>query len=597
MHDRADPSRPDTGSSQIVLPVGTVLAQSYRVAGILAEPGPHAIVYRATDPSGDEVAVKELFPRALLGRAPGDPTAVPRDADAESRMGDARRRFLLESQLLESITHGGLPAARGHFEANGTAYLVTELVAGPTLEAQLRDGGRMPLADAGRLVLAVLDALEVLHGHGILHRDIAPANILIGTDGQPRLVGLATPRQLLMYGMPGAVAPRAGFAAIEMYGSRGKGPWTDVHAVAALLYLLVTGSLPTPAVDRAAGESLVPPTRLVSGLPWALDGLIVKGLAQRPEERPHSAERFRSMLEEALADGRMATPAFGAGATPSYAPPPTPAYGSAGITPLTVPAVSASNTLPAPFAFPAPHPAQLGDDELITVDEPAGSAVAFDPTGSMMVVPRSESSAKRLLRYGGGALLGALLLWGALRSFRSPDDAEALLSPGSEAVQLPAQVTAAPPVATPVVPPAPTADSQVSQAGTEEAAPAPRREEPRERPREETRIDIPRIRVPVFTAPTPTIATQPVPADVVERLRDDLGAAQARVTAADYAGAQRLFRGAIARIDDVQAKHLPSGALAALRRDLEKASQDARTACTTLNTIAARRNGRVIACE
>ena len=99
MHERTD-ARPDI-TSQIALPVGTVLAQTYRIVGLLAEPGPHANVYRAVSKTGDEVAIKELFPRALLGRASRGTATRAHDADAAARMNDARRRFLLESQLLE----------------------------------------------------------------------------------------------------------------------------------------------------------------------------------------------------------------------------------------------------------------------------------------------------------------------------------------------------------------------------------------------------------------------------------------------------------------------------------------------------------------
>jgi len=603
MHERAD-ARPDT-ASPIALPVGTVLAQTYRIVGLLAEPGPHAVVYRAVSSTGDEVAIKELFPRALVGRAPRSTATRPHDADAAARLSDARRRFLLEAQLLESVTHEGLPRALAHFEQNGTAYLVMQLLPGRTLEERLSTDGPIPAAEVGRLALAILDAVEVLHGHGILHRDIAPANILIGLDGRPRLLGLATPRQLLMYGMPGAIAPRAGFAAIEMYGSRGKGPWTDVHAVAALLYLLFTGSLPASAVDRAAGEGLVPPSRLHAKLSWSVDALIVKGLSQRPEERPHSAERFRTLLEEALADTRPApayTPASPA-AHPSPAGSMTPAYAQSGITPLTLQAIAPHANLPG-FALPSRAPVPLGGDELLTDDENVSTGLTLDPTGSMTVVPVPVSPVRRLLRIVGAVLALLALLALAAQAFKPSD--------GEDDHLLATPATAVEPARTLQTPPEPVAseaavgaastetptDGSRSTSGPENPAPTARRgSRSSERRSAPPDLQLPTVKAPAITAPTTVLLSQPVPAEVVEQLRDELASARARVDAGDYAAAQRLFRGATVRLDDVAEKHLPSTTLTSLRREIDQASQRAREACAALNAIAARRNGRQLVCE
>jgi serine/threonine protein kinase len=616
MHERADASRPDTGSSQNVLPVGTVLADSYRLTGLVAEPSPHAIVYRARSAAG-EFVIKELFPHALLARALSGTAAIAHDPQASARMVDARRRFMLEAQLLEDAAHPGLPRVRGHFEANGTAYMVSEPVEGRTLEDHLIASGRLAIPEATTIIFGVLDALEVLHGHGILHRDIAPANVFLGKDGKPRLMGLATPRQLLMYGMPGAVAPRAGFAAIEMYGSRGKGPWTDVHAVSALLYFLLTGQLPASAVDRATGEALVPPARLVPTIPFALDALIVKGLAQRPEERPHSAERLRTMLTEALADTRTAgTPSFNAAFGSSFTPPgaqmPTP-ISSAGITPLSVSAYAPKPSTPVPFGFPAAHPMPLGDDDMDVADAQARSAIAFDSTGSVMVVPKSAAPMGRMVRIGGIALAAAIALFMVVRAVRGRDADEEFAAPLAQNAQPVDRNVVAPAVPEPMTStssgveavrqsggtvvgrPSSPATSAQPNSGTESVdRPTARTERPT--PPAEVTIEVPRIRAPVIATPLST-PTQSVAAETIEQLRVGLTNGRSRVEAGDYAGAQRQFRNTITRLDEIAATHLPSTRLSELRRDLEAGAQRAREACAAVNAMAARRNGRVVPCE
>lgn len=611
MNERADASRPDSGSSPIILPPGTELPLDCTIEGILAEPGAHAIVYRARQ-GETPVAIKELFPRALLARTRDDPSAHPTDPQAASRMNDARRRFLLEAQLLESLEHTSLPTVRAHFEANGTAYLVMDLIAGRGLDAHLASVGRMPLSQASAIVLAILDALEALHGHGILHRDVAPENIILGHDGRARLLGLGTPRQLLMYGVTGAVAPRSGFASIEMYGTRGKGPWTDVHGAAALLYALLTGTPPASAVDRAAGESLVHPSRLVSDVPWAIDMLIVKSLAQRPEERPHSAERFRAMLEEALAETRVGTrtPAFAptppqpslavpARSTPprSFAKPPGPMTPTGGLArPMT--------TLPEPraaVALTGVQPTALTDAEMRDDEGDDANVIAFDTTGAQLILPQTPSVAANYSKWGIGAAVAAVLLFAAVKLLLRDRPVDVLPSPASAAVEQ--RPRAGLPVST---------DSTTNTTGTRTVtAPAPLTApaqsppprisapdraavEPAQRVAD---IVIPTVRAPVINTPVPTGTMTAVAPEVVEDLQEGLTSVRSRIEAGDYAGAQRVARSTTSRIDDVAARHVPSAALTSLRREIAQEAVRAREACEAVNTIARRRNGQVVACE
>ena len=144
-------------------------------------------------------------------------------------------------------------------EANGTAYIVMQLLQGETLESRLTQAGTLPPAAIDRILWPLLDGLEQVHNAGFLHRDIKPANILLDAAGHPTLIDFGASRAA-MAGRSTALTAifTPGYAAAEQMTSAKQGPWTDIYGLSATLYHAITGSAPPSAFDRMLDDAYEP---------------------------------------------------------------------------------------------------------------------------------------------------------------------------------------------------------------------------------------------------------------------------------------------------------------------------------------------------
>ena len=297
------------------LRAGALLADRFRVVRAARGTSPFAFSYQADDLlNGDGVVIKEFFPRSLVSRAADGLAVRPHSADCERDFLRALHRFALEGAVLAEITHPHLVRVRSVVDANQTVYLVmdrheTQSLADFVQSAQ----GRVAPADAGRITQQLLSALELLHGESIIHRDLSPRTVHVTQSGAAILLEFSARRHLPVHTTDLA----SGFAAFEQYGAKDIGPWTDVYAASALFYYLLTGITPPSALERAAGEAVASPLMAVPGLAPGLAGLVMRGMALLPQQRPHAVSELRRQLESALVDGRSAA------ARTSY-PAPTP---------------------------------------------------------------------------------------------------------------------------------------------------------------------------------------------------------------------------------------------------------------------------------
>jgi serine/threonine protein kinase/peptidoglycan hydrolase-like protein with peptidoglycan-binding domain len=310
----------------------------YRIVAVLGQGG-FGITYRATDSElGREVALKEYLPATLAVREHGT-TVVPRSTAAAADFTWGRERFIAEGRTLAALHRApGIVLVHDFLEANGTAYLVMELLAGTTLQQRLQRQGAMNPAAVGRVLWPLLDGLEEVHRAGFLHRDIKPANILLDDAGKPTLIDFGASRAAVAgrsMAMTAIFTP--GYAAVEQMTSARQGPWTDIYGLAATLYHAITGGAPPSAVDRLLVDNLQPLTRLA---PPGFDPNLLVGLdaalAVRAEQRPQSIADWRRLLrpEQAAAQATIAMPPASAAtvampplsaASPSPTPPPAPA--------------------------------------------------------------------------------------------------------------------------------------------------------------------------------------------------------------------------------------------------------------------------------
>lgn len=293
--------RPGATLNTQLLPPGTELTGQYWLGHVLGRPGGSGITYLAWDRVLEKrFAIKEFFPRDHVARARDGRVAPVSDEDA-GRFQLGLRQFLEEARAQGRLQHPNLVPALHLFRANGTAYLVMPYHDGMTLNEYLAShNGRLPEGEALELLLPILYGLAVVHGNGLLHRDIKPRNIYLTDHGVPMLLDFSAARA-----GPAAGGDRSlsvvltpGYAPFEQYHRHGnQGPWSDVYACSAVLYRMVTGVVPPEASERIAHDGLVDPARL--GVSPALAAALRAGLAMQPQARPQSIQDFVARLPRA----------------------------------------------------------------------------------------------------------------------------------------------------------------------------------------------------------------------------------------------------------------------------------------------------------
>ncbi len=299
--------------------VGTVLKGGWRIESRIARGGV-ATVFRAKNPRGEVAAIKIMHPEL-------------------ARNEDIKRRFLRESRLANDVGHPGTVHVLGDgMTEGGTPYLVMEILEGGELleDRRVRLGGKMPAAEAGILMLGVLDVLAAAHAKGIVHRDIKPENIYVMKDGTVKVLdfGIAHVREIVrdaeptltghLLGTPEYMAPE------QALGKRGAiDAATDVYAVGATMFTLVTGEAVHPyetlpqvlmATSSRQARSLGSVQNVI--VERELVEVVDKALMLDKAQRWPTAHAMQDALRGALPTERAAPPKKVT--LPPIAPPPRP---------------------------------------------------------------------------------------------------------------------------------------------------------------------------------------------------------------------------------------------------------------------------------
>ena len=235
------------------LAAGTVLDDRY-VLGRVIGTGGFGITYLAYDTELDKtVAIKEYYPKGMAVRGEDNLTIEPLASLQREAFLRDMEKFRGEAHLLAGLENASAVIGMyGVFSQNGTAYYVMEYVHGMTLREYVARHGKINEAQAVYAAGEVAAAFCCIHSRNVIHRDIAPDNVMLNLDGQIRLVDFGnarffwadTPRSM-------TVALKSGFAPLEQYQRHGsQGPWTDIYSLGMVLYYALTEMTPEDPMTR-----------------------------------------------------------------------------------------------------------------------------------------------------------------------------------------------------------------------------------------------------------------------------------------------------------------------------------------------------------
>ncbi|MGV3719417.1 MAG: protein kinase domain-containing protein [Actinomycetota bacterium] len=432
-----------TTSPSHVLPPGAKLrGGAYTVGKVLGQGG-FGITYLGSDVGLTRpVAVKELFPYGSIrqGRS-----VLPGGDWTEASFTEAKRKFDEEARVLARFHHPSIVRVYAVFDENETSYMVMEYLRGKSLGGLLEErGGPLPESEATGYIRKVADALAVVHGAGLLHRDIKPDNVVVTDTDRTVLLDFGTAREFAAgktRKMTAMLTP--GYAPLEQYSQQARfGTFTDVYALAATLYHLLTGELPVAALDRIQGVDLPTVRQLNPRVSAATEHAVLQGMQMEVAKRPQTIQAFLALLGgpaaghpalEPAAQPAAATAAKPASAPRSDAPAPptasrlTSTPSSAGSAGARTPGERRSR----PLRKPVLQSSLSGHSKWVScVDFSPGSGFlasgSFD--NSVAVWDVDSGGGRRLVGHG-GPLLGAL---GAVFTVAFSPDGRTLASGGND---------------------------------------------------------------------------------------------------------------------------------------------------------------------
>jgi class 3 adenylate cyclase len=245
-----------TASYPNALAAGAMLGE-YRIESVLGVGG-FGITYLAQDTLLEKsVAIKEYFPSGVVARGTTGTVTLTGPGVAGEYEGGLER-FLKEARTLAGFSHPNIVRVLRYFKQNDTGYMVMEYEHGESLKAWLQKHALPSEEQLFALLMPLLEGIEKVHATGFLHRDIKPDNIFIRQSGDPVLIDFGSARQAMgtaTHTMTALVTP--GYAPFEQYSAGAdQGPWTDIYALGAVVFYIVTGRNPADAISRMKNDRL-----------------------------------------------------------------------------------------------------------------------------------------------------------------------------------------------------------------------------------------------------------------------------------------------------------------------------------------------------
>ena len=256
------------------------------------------VVYRATDLTLDRPIALKVLSEDLAG----DPVF--------------RRRFVMESKLAASLDHPNVIPIHAAGEHDGILYIAMRLVPGEDLRNLVRGHGRLEPERAVRLIAQVASALDAAHAHGLVHRDVKPANVLVTPEDHVYLTDFGLSKRVgadSQATRTGMVLGTLDYIAPEQIRGEAIGPYTDIYSLGCLIMHLLTGRVPfTVATEEGKmwahfSEPPPLPSARVDDLGSSFDAIVARAMSKRPQDRYATAGEVASAIVAAGAP--RATPA------------------------------------------------------------------------------------------------------------------------------------------------------------------------------------------------------------------------------------------------------------------------------------------------
>ena len=273
--------------------------------------GGFGVTYAALNcASGERVAIKEYFPIYWSERSDNGRDILPKSAYTRTYL-SGREKFLKEAMMIRELRHlKTIVKVKDFFLANNTAYIVMEYLEGKTLKQLVKSKGRLTVEELWAVLRPLMEDINDMHVLDVLHRDIAPDNIMMMEDGGLRLMDFGSARSFQKTPAGKTMFVKPGFSPVEQYRPENcQGPFTDVYSMAATIYYCLSGVTPAQATDRLTeitNHQTDPLKRLGElgvKLPASVDAAIQRAMAVRSSARTQTMQEFCDQFYRD-ADGR-----------------------------------------------------------------------------------------------------------------------------------------------------------------------------------------------------------------------------------------------------------------------------------------------------
>lgn len=274
---------------------GTVIGGKYIVGRVLSYGG-HTVSYLGMDAEKEQkVVVKEYLPSDFSTRSEGEKDVTIYSGDGQEQFEQGLTNFLNEANRIQHLQDGeGIAKVYDCVAENETGYVISEYVEGRTLKEILDGGKKYSVEEAAAIIRRILQGLSGVHHMDIVHCDISPETIMVTTEGDIKLMDFGATRYVTTANSKSlSIILKRGYAPEEQYRSKGqRGPWTDVYAVGAVMYRMITGLVPQESVERALADELKEPSKLGVPISKSMENALMNALNVYQKDRTQSAEAF-----------------------------------------------------------------------------------------------------------------------------------------------------------------------------------------------------------------------------------------------------------------------------------------------------------------